>query len=106
MKRSKFYSYVFRNWYKSYANPNRHLSTIHTYLSASQIGIDVALVVIQADENVNFPDESASVQYCTISDSLDIVSTGSLNGISMVSVPVPMLLADSTFIAIFARILK
>lgn len=64
-----------------------------------QMGMAVALVV-QADEIANFPDESASVQYCTMIDSLDIVSTGWLKGITLASVP--MLFAVSTFMFIFA----
>ena len=40
------------------------------------MGMAVA-IVIQADEIADFPDETASVQYCTASDSLDMVSAGS-----------------------------
>ncbi len=63
-----------------------------------QMGMAVGLVV-QADQIADFPDESASVQYCTASDSLDMVSAG-----SSLKASAPLLFSVSAAMAMLAMV--
>ena len=63
-----------------------------------QMGMAVGLVV-QADQIADFPDETASVQYCTASDSLDMVSVG-----SSLKASAPLLFSVSAVMAMLAMV--